>query len=909
MLKINSALRTVLLFSTLLLIGIQGTQAQCKQEGSWVVCRDARFQFLSPTVIRMEFAPGSDFTDSPTIVIQKRENKKVAIEVWADKEYLVVKTARMFLRYKVNSGRFTKDNLSLTFKGEKKPFWTPSETEPTNLGGITMSLDGLRKDKPAKLDNGLLNRVGYTVLDDSRSPIWDPETKWVTPRRQVGNQDWYFVYYGNDYEQMLKWYAEMSGPIPMIPRYTLGAWITDLNYEYLPGTRVVDNFKYTDKDVMKIVDRFRTEGIPLDVLVLDYGWHKFGWKGGYDWSPIFPQPKEFLNWAHKSGLKISLNDHPGYGKESVLSDEDSHATAVRTELRTPAPEKATYNLDLSPSWKFKTDPSDVGVKEKWFGFDKKVDDWATIQGGKPWEEQGFPGYDGLGWYRQIISPPVNMPFGNLYLIIGGVDDEYDLFINDSLITHFGSKGNSTHNTSTYTEVSGLIRRGENNVIALRVNDWKGNGGLVLPPWTIANKPPPKGIRFNLANKMQAQAFMDILHNPLVDQGVDFWWVDGGEGAVDMPGLNPQLWTNKIYYDFTQDHTKKRGFIFSRYGGLGSHRYPAFFTGDTYAQWDVLAEEVPFTAKGGNVLMPYITHDIGGFIGAKISFDLYSRWVQFGTFSPFLRLHSAHENPEEGNVRMPWTYGEKGTALAKKFFNLRYNLIPYIYTYCRIATDQALPIVRPLYLENPSNSKAYSYPGEYMFGEQFLVAPVTDSLGEKEIYLPSGEWVDYFTGQKYSGDKTIREKYPLDRMPVFVKAGSIIPMQSDMAYSDEKPLETLVVDVYAGDKGSFSLYEDDGNSLDYKSGKSAWTPMAFTKLGGKTEISVGPTKGEYAGQPAARSFEVRIHGIAKPGSVTVNNKKVEMGTGKEAWSWDKDKSILTVTVEAKKIRETMRVVVQ
>jgi alpha-glucosidase (family GH31 glycosyl hydrolase) len=883
--------------------------AQCKQEGSSVVCRDARFQFLSPTSIRMEFAPGSDFLDAPTVVVQKREFKPVQIEVWADKEWLVVKTSKLFLRYRVNSGRFTKDNLSLTFKGEKKPFWTPADSDRTNLGGISTSLDGLRKDRMPGGERGILSRSGITVLDDSRSPAWDPSTEWIAPRRQVGNQDWFFFYYGSDYAQMLKWYMELCGPIPMIPRYTLGAWITDLNYEYLPGTKVVDNFKYTDKDVMKIVDRFRSEGIPLDVLVLDFAWHKFGWKGGYDWSPIFPQPKEFLDWAHKSGLKISLNDHPGYGKESVLSDEDSHAAAVRTELRLPAPEKATYNLDLATGWKFKTDPSDVGMKEKWFAMDKKIDDWATIQAGKPWEEQGYPGYDGVAWYRQTISPPVNMPFGNLYLVFGGVDDEYDLYINDSLITHFGSKGNSMYNSASSTEVSGLIRRGENNVIALRVNDWGGDGGLTFAPWTIANKPPAKGIRFNLANKMHAQAFMDILHNPLIDQGVDFWWVDGGSGAVDMPGLNPQLWTNRVFYDFTQDHTKKRGFIFSRYGGLGSHKYPAFFTGDTYSQWEVLAYQVPYTAKGGNVLTPYITHDIGGFIGPNTSFDLYARWVQFGVFSPFLRLHSAHENPEEGNVRMPWTYGDKGIALAKKFFNLRYNLIPYIYTYCREATDHALPIVRPLYLEYPSVSKAYNYPGEYMFGKEFLVAPIADSAAEKEVYLPPGEWIDYFTGQKYAGDKTIREKYPLDRMPLFVKAGSIIPMQPNMAYSDQKPLETMVVDVYASDKGSFSLYEDDGNSLEYKTGKSAWTPLAFTKAGGKTEVSVGPTKGAYTGQPATRAYEVRVHGVTKPGSVTVNNKKVEMGTGKEAWSWDKDKSVVTVTVEARKLRETVKVVLQ
>jgi alpha-glucosidase (family GH31 glycosyl hydrolase) len=180
---------------------------------------------------------------------------------------------------------------------------------------------------------------------------------------------------------------------------------------------------------------------------------------------------------------------------------------------------------------------------------------------------------------------------------------------------------------------------------------------------------------------------------------------------------------------------------------------------------------------------------------------------------------------------------------------------------------------------------------------------------KEVFLPPGDWFDYFTGQKYSGDKTIKEKYPLDRMPVFVKAGAIIPMQANMQYSDQRPLDTLVVDIYGSQAGSFNLYEDDGVSLDYKSGKYAWTPIAFGKSG-HNELTVGPTKGEFNGQPQARAYELRIHGVGKPSSVTVNNRKADLGSKSgEGWVWDKDKSVAIVTVEAKKIREVVRVVIQ
>jgi alpha-glucosidase (family GH31 glycosyl hydrolase) len=905
-------IRSALIALTILFVTESDLFAQCRQDGSSVICVNTRFQFLTPSLVRMEYSPTGRFTNGPTAVVTTRNWKRVDLQVWGDKKWVVAKTSEMILRYVVNSGPFKKDNLEITWKeGQRRNTWTLADTDQANLGGILYSLDGLRKNHLPKEGPGILSRNGTFLLDDSRTPTWDQASGWIAPRREQGNQDFYFFAYGKDYAKALKLFAQLCGDIPMIPRYTLGSWITDLNYEYLPGTEMVDKYQYTDKDVKKIVERFRSEGIPLDILVLDYAWHRFGWKGGYDWSPIFPDPREFLDWAHASGLKVSLNDHPGYGKESVLSDEDSHAAAVRTELQLPKPEKPTYTLDLSTTWKFRTDPADSGVNGRWFAKEFKDAAWDTIQAGSSWEEQGHPGYDGVAWYRQDIFIPVSGRLGPLFLIFGGVDDEYDLYINGDKIAHYGSPNNSVYNTVTSTDCSAYLRRGEDNLIVLRVNDWGGAGGITAPPFMIADKAPVPGIRFNLADQKQAQVFMRVLHRPLMDQGVDFWWVDGGRGESEMAGLDGQMWTNRIFYDYTEQHTKKRGFIFSRYGGWGSHRYPAFFTGDTHSQWEVLAYEVPFTAQGGNVLMPYITHDIGGFIGPNVSFDLYTRWVQFGVFSPFLRLHSAHENPQEGNVRMPWTYGDRGIEMARKFFRLRYSLIPYIYTYTRIAHDDALPIVRPLYLEDPALDKAYDYPGEYFFGEEMLVAPVTDSLGSKEIYLPPGDWVDFFTGEKFEGNRVIRGQYPLDRMPVFVKEGSIIPMQRGLAYSDQRPLDTLIVDVYGPSSAKFQLYEDDGVSLDYRTGKSAWTPLEFKKGPGQSnELTIGPTKGTYTGQVKTRAYELRFHGLSEPHSVAADQRALSMGAkAQERYSWDATKSVLTVFLRSSDIRKQVSVVIR
>jgi len=258
------------------------------------------------------------------------------------------------------------------------------------------------------------------------------------------------------------------------------------------------------------------------------------------------------------------------------------------------------------------------------------------------------------------------------------------------------------------------------------------------------------------------------------QGVDLWWVDGGSGAVDMPGLNKQLWTNKVFYDYTQQETGRRGFILGRYGDWGSERYPAFFTGDAYSQWPVLAYEVAFSARGGNVLVPYISHDIGGFHGAKIDFDLYARWIEFGTFSPLLRMHSAHANPREGNMRMPWVYGSQGIALMRKYFTLHTQLIPYLYTYTWLAHKESMPILRPLYLQYPQLEEAYQHSHEYFFGEELLVAPVLDPSGNRTIYLPPGQWIDFFTGRRYQGGTTFTAHYAVDETPVFVREGAIIP---------------------------------------------------------------------------------------------------------------------------------------
>ena len=888
------------------------TTVEFLRQGNTFLCGNVRFEVLSPTLVRMEYSPAGQFLDTPTFLALKRDWPEFKITVSEKNGWLIVETGKLELRYRLKSGKLSPENLLVSWSdGKSEQTWKPGDKDDKNLGAPGRSLDGIGRVRPMRLTDGILSRNGYFLMDDSQTPVWDKPNDWITPRTDKENQDWYLFTYGHDYQHVLKEFSDLCGKIPMVPRYSLGLWITDLNYEYLPGTPYVDKYHYTDEDVKNLVLRTRKEGIPVDVLVLDFAWHKYGWQGGYDWSPIFPHPKEFLKWAHGEGLKVTVNDHPGYNKETTLSDSDSHTAEVRKELNIPASPRTTYAIDIVKGWKFRTDPGDAGMTEKWFSRGFNDTSWETLNAGKPWEDQGHAEYDGFAWYRKWVVVPKALKDTARMLVFSGVDDAYDLFVNGVKAAHFGAQGSSVWNQPTWTDVTPYLLYDQPNLIVLRVNDWGGDGGIVGSTAAFADRPPAvHGVRFNLADKHQAEVFMKDLHDPVLDDGVDFWWVDGW-GSYDMDGITNQLWTNRLFYDYTERHTGKRGFMFSRHGGLGNHRYPSFFTGDTHSEWGVLADEVPATAIGGNVLVAYTTHDIGGFLGKKIDYALYARWLEFGVFSPILRLHCAHENPEEGNLRMPWIYGGEATSLVRDYVKLRYRLIPYLYTYAHVAHESGLPIVRPLYVEFPELEKAYSCPGEYLFGDEMLVAPMTDSTGSREIYFPPGEWIDYFTREVYKGNQSVSYDCPLDRIPLFVRSGSIIPMASDMLSSNEKPLDHLVVDVYGPRAAEFSLYEDDGESLAYLDGESAETRLLFSGVRGRScEMTIGTTVGSYNGQPKARSYEVRLHGVAKPSVVAVNGRSLRPARGGgEGWTWDRQHSTATIMIGPRTIKQPLKVTIK
>ncbi|NUP50947.1 MAG: DUF5110 domain-containing protein, partial [Catenulispora sp.] len=393
--------------------------------------------------------------------------------------------------------------------------------------------------------------------------------------------------------------------------------------------------------------------------------------------------------------------------------------------------------------------------------------------------------------------------------------------------------------------------------------------------------------FDWSNPKQLQAYMD-LHQSFETQGVREWWLDWccDGSSVSAPGVTPDTWINSRYAA-RGDAEGVRGFAFSRAGsGLqnysgspdyptgpwAEHRYTAHFTGDTSSTWDMLAFEPQFTVGEGNVGMPYVTHDIGGFNGTP-SDDLYARWVQFGAFQPILRLHSNH------SPRLPWEFGSAAEASAEKFLQLREALVPYTYTLARQAVDTGLPITRGLYLNYPEYNEAYTSKNEYLYGDNVLVAPVsTPGTGTvtTNVWFPPGTWTDYFTGTSYTGPTTATVATTLNTMPVFLKSGGIMPTRTNYVDNTvQHPLDQVSLDVATGADGTFTLYEDAGEGNAYKSSQStttATTPTAYTDS--THTLTISPRQGTFTGAVTSRTWTAKFRGVTNtPAKVTVNGASV------------------------------------
>ena len=368
------------------------------------------------------------------------------------------------------------------------------------------------------------------------------------------------------------------------------------------------------------------------------------------------------------------------------------------------------------------------------------------------------------------------------------------------------------------------------------------------------------VDFDPADPAFLAAYLEELHHPREAEGVDFWWLDWQQGGVTrMPGLDP-LWLLNHFHFLDSARNGKRPLTFSRYAGVGSHRYPIGFSGDTVITWASLDFQPYFTATASNVGYGWWSHDVGGhFFGCKDD-ELTVRWTQFGVFAPITRLHSS-DSPF--NTREPWRYGERARRVMTSFLRLRHRLVPYLYTMNRRAHVDGEPLVQPMYYEHPQDADAYRVRNQYLFGDRLLVAPITTpadratGLGAVRAWLPPGRWTDVFTGVTYRGGTTILLHRDLDTIPVLAPAGAILPLAADAQQGVANP-DALELRVYAGADGEFSLAEDQDDER--------WAFTRFTLTG--DELRIHPVEGEHGSVPATRGYDVVLCGFADVPEVVV-----------------------------------------
>lgn len=315
----------------------------------------------------------------------------------------------------------------------------------------------------------------------------------------------------------------------------------------------------------------------------------------------------------------------------------------------------------------------------------------------------------------------------------------------------------------------------------------------------------KTIPFDFVDNRFRAGYFDALLHPMEQEGVDFWWIDWQQGTQSkIPELDP-LWLLNHYHFLDAAKEGKQPLILSRYAGPGSHRYPIGFSGDTVVSWDSLRFQPYFTATAANIGYGWWSHDIGGHMNGVRDDELACRWVQFGVFSPINRLHSTC-NRFAG--KEPWRYRRDIQEIMGRFLRLRHQLIPYLHTMNHRCYEEGIPLIRPMYHCWPDSEDAYRCPNQYEFGSQMIVAPVvtpgdpTQGISETDVWLPDGTYYDFFTGIRYNGGRWVRAYRPLSSIPVFVKAGGIIPM--------EKCDRSLLLLVYPDADGHFSLYDDLDN---------------------------------------------------------------------------------------------------
>jgi alpha-D-xyloside xylohydrolase len=420
-----------------------------------------------------------------------------------------------------------------------------------------------------------------------------------------------------------------------------------------------------------------------------------------------------------------------------------------------------------------------------------------------------------------------------------------------------------------------------------IDTWPQSGSEKWPP----NPDYPSGVRvYDAYNPAARDIYWKYLNQGILSTGMDGWWMDSTEPDHFNPkpsdfdtktDLGSFRKVRNAYPLMTvggvSDHQRavtsdKRVFILTRSAFAGQQRYGAnTWSGDIVASWETLHNQIAAGLNFSLCGIPYWNSDIGGFFLWNFKKplenadyrELYARWIQFGTFCPMMRSHG------EGSPREIYQFGKKGDKVydaVEKYINLRYSLLPYIYSASWDVTANQSSIMRALVMDFAKDKQALDINDQYMFGKSILVCPVTkgmystdnkedfSTIKSRELYLPAGtEWFDFWTGEKLSGGQKVKKETPLDIMPLYIKAGSILPVGPKVQYASEKKWDNLEIRVYEGANGEFTLYEDENDNYNYE--KGIYSTITFTWNDAKKTLTISDRKGTFPGMLAERKFNI------------------------------------------------------
>ena len=443
-----------------------------------------------------------------------------------------------------------------------------------------------------------------------------------------------------------------------------------------------------------------------------------------------------------------------------------------------------------------------------------------------------------------------------------------------LITDLHIKNNPGHGYAPYDTGSAadvFVHNADGSVFSGAV--WPGQS--VFPDFTLTRARDWWGTQYTDFVRMGVAGFWNDMNEPSVFERADktmpltvLHRLDDGS-KLDHRAIHNVFGMENVratYDGLRKLQPDERPFVLTRAAYSGAQRYAASWTGDNSSTWNHLQMSTPMLLSMGISGFPLIGDDIGGFAGSPPA-DLLTRWFEVGAFNPIYRDHTAKDTADQE----PWVSGPEHEAIRRRYIELRYRLMPYLYTGIEEATRTGIPFMRPLFVEYPQESKFYGDNHDFLLGRDFFVAPVvTEMVDAENVQLPPGDWFDFWTSEKHSSAKSLRLHPTLEQMPVYVRAGAIIPMQPLVQSTQETPIGPLQVRVYPGDDCRGTLYQDDGHTFAYQRGEFLRVNYSCQISGAAVTVTSTPEKPAF--QPWWTRETITVYGATSaPKSVVVEGQ--------------------------------------